>query len=251
MEPFLILSTFLAGVLTFLAPCTLPLLPAYLGYISGLTHHEVTKGTAGTEIRRRIFKHAFAFVFGFTLIFVTFGMLAGLAGSVLASVRGPLTMIGGAVVFVFGLFMLGAYKIPFLTRERRMTLPTTFKRGTPVTSFLLGSAFAFGWTPCIGPILGTVLYFASATETWATGALLLLVFSLGFALPFMLVALLVERAGEYVERATPYLRIVSIIGGIALIMIGIQLMFGDTVLTSWFFKLFEPLDIESLLVPYL
>lgn len=251
MEPLLIISTFIAGVLTFLAPCTLPLLPAYLGYISGLTHHELVAPTPGNGIRARIFKHAFAFSAGFTAVFVTFGILAGLAGGILAPVKSILTVVGGGIVFAFGLFLLGAFNLAFLTRERRFTLPERLRRGTPATSLLLGAAFAFGWTPCIGPILGTVLFFAGTTETVTTGALLLLVFSIGFALPFMLLAFAVERAGEYVMRIAPYLRVISVIGGIALLVLGTRLMFGDTMLTNWFFSLFEYLDIEDLLLPYL
>jgi cytochrome c-type biogenesis protein len=250
-DPFLFISTFIAGVLTFLAPCTLPLLPAYLGYISGLTHKELTDPLPGNGVRVRVFKHAFAFVFGFTLVFVTFGLLAGFAGGMLAPVRSVLTVAGGAIVFIFGLFLLGVFKLQYLTRERRLTLPERFRRGTPATSFLLGSAFAFGWTPCIGPILGTVLYFASATETLTTGAALLFVFSVGFALPFMLLALVIERAGEYVTRAAPYLRAVSIVGGVVLLILGTHLMFGDTVVSEWFFRLFEYVNIEDALIPYL
>lgn len=251
MEPFLIISAFVAGALTFLAPCTLPLLPAYLGYISGLTHHELMEPTPGNGIRARIFKHAFAFMLGFTGIFVTFGILAGFAGNILAPLKGTLTVAGGAVVCIFGLFLLGVFNLPFLVRERRLILPERLRRGTPATSLLLGAAFAFGWTPCIGPILGTVLFLASSTETVAAGALLLLVFSIGFAIPFMALALVIERAGEYVTRIAPYLRAVSIVGGVALLLLGARLMFGDTVLTNWFFSLFEYLNIEDLLLPYL
>ena len=251
MEPALIISTLVAGVLTFLAPCTLPLLPAYLGYISGLTHKEITDPTPGNGVRVRIFKHAFAFMLGFTLVFVLFGILAGYAGHVLAPLRGVLTQVGGVVILVFGVFLLGALNVSFLVRERRFVLPERFRRGTPVTSLFLGSAFAFGWTPCIGPILGTVLFFAGNTSTVAAGALLLLIFSIGFAIPFMTLALLVERAGEYVTRAAPYLKGISILGGIALIMIGLRLLIGDSVLTDWFFNLFRYLDIEEHLLPYL
>jgi cytochrome c-type biogenesis protein len=250
-EPFLFVSTFVAGMLTFLAPCTLPILPAYLGYISGLTHKEITDPAPGNGVRVRVFKHAFAFVFGFTFVFVTFGLLAGFAGSLLSPVRGALTILGGGIVFVFGLFLLGLFRMPFLTRELRFVLPARFARGTPGTSLLLGSAFAFGWTPCIGPILGTVLYFASATETLATGAMLLLVFSIGFALPFMLLAFVIERAGEYVTRAAPYLRAISIIGGVALLVLGTRLMVGDTIVSDWFFRLFDHINVEDFLIPYL
>lgn len=251
MDPLLIGSAFVAGLLMFLAPCTLPILPGYLGFISGLTHAEMADPTPGNGVRRRLFKHAFAFVLGFTGVFVSFGLLAGYAGSLLTPVRSTLTIVGGAIIFLFGLFLIGVFRIPILVKERRITLPAVLRKGTPVASFLLGASFAFGWTPCIGPILGTVLFFAGNSETVTAGALLLLVFSIGYALPFMLLALAVERVGEYITRITPFLRALSFVGGVVLLIIGLRLMCGGSVLTDWFYNLLTHFNIEDRLYPYL
>lgn len=253
MEPLsltLILSTFLAGVLMFLAPCTLPLLPAYLGFLSGVTQVHVRDGVTPSD-RVRILQNALMFVLGFTAVFTLFGMLAGVAGALLAPLRHVLVPLGGTVIIVFGLFMIGALKLDVLMKERRLRLPAIFTLGTPLSALLLGAAFAFGWTPCVGPILGTVLFYASSADTLLAGALLLTVFSLGFAVPFLLLALLISQSTRIVEIALPALRIVSILGGIILILLGLNLVLGDTMLTQWFFRLFDGLDFEDVLLRYL
>lgn len=243
-------SAFVAGLLMFLAPCTLPLLPAYLGFISGITHKELANGVS-RRARRQVLLNALMFVLGFTAVFMALGLLAGVAGTLLAPVRQWLAIIGGVLIIVFGLFMLGVLKFSFFARERRPRLPPALTLGTPASSLLLGAAFAFGWTPCIGPILGTVLFFAGSTETIMTGAFLLMVFSLGFAVPFLLLALLMSQATRLVGKVVPYLRAMSMVGGAVLVIIGVSLVFGDTLLTEWFFRLFDHLDFGEALMRYL
>lgn len=250
LTPLFFLSTFFAGVLMFLAPCTLPLIPAYLGFISGVTHKEL-QDMAPHSLRRMVLKNALMFVLGFTIVFMVLGILAGVAGALLAPFRDTLTLAGGVVIVFFGLFMLGVFNVSFLTRERRIRMPHLFTLGTSASSLLLGAAFAFGWTPCIGPVLGTVLFFAGSTETLLTGAFLLALFSLGFAVPFLGIALAIGQATRLVERAAPYLRAVSVIGGIVLVILGVTLLIGSTPLTEWFFRLFDYLDFEEALLRYL
>lgn len=250
ITPVFLFSVFFAGIVMFLAPCTLPLLPAYLGFISGVTHKEVAEGVSPMA-RRKVFKNALMFVCGFTAVFVFFGILAGVAGTVLGPVREWLTLVGGVLIILFGLFMIGILKLSFFSRTHRVTLPPALTVGTPVSSFLLGSAFAFGWTPCIGPLLGTVLFAAGSLETLLSGALLLLVFSLGFAVPFLLLAFLIGQATRVIEKLAPFLRIVSILGGVVLVLLGLALIFGNSPLTDWFFRLFDYFDFEEALLPYL
>jgi cytochrome c-type biogenesis protein len=250
IEPLFFVSVFVAGILMFLAPCTLPLLPAYLGFVSGVTQTELRDGVSHLS-RRRILKNAAFFVVGFTLIFALFGLLAGFAGSLLGQLREVLTIVGGVLIIFFGLFMLGTLRVSFLERERHLQLPKVFRVGTPGSSALLGAAFAFGWTPCIGPILATVLLYAGSLETIVTGVFALIVFAAGFSVPFLLLALLISQSSRFVERATPYLRAITLIGGIVLIILGLSLILGQTPLTAWFFRLFDHLDFEKLLLPYL
>jgi len=250
VEPLFFVSVFIAGVLMFLAPCTLPLLPAYLGFISGVTQTELAEGVS-KRARNDILRNASMFVLGFTVVFAFFGMFAGAVGSFVAPLRELLTVIGGVVILLFGLFTLGTVNINLFARERRLQLPKAFTLGTPTSSALVGAAFAFGWTPCIGPILATVLLFAGSTETILAGVLSLVVFAAGFAVPFLLLALLISQSTRFIEKATPYLRAVSLVGGVVLVLLGISLIVGQTPLTDWFFRLFDYLDFEEALMPYL
>jgi cytochrome c-type biogenesis protein len=250
ITPLFIFSTFVAGIATFLAPCTLPLLPAYIGFLSGITQEGARSDTTSTK-RKKVLKNALAFVLGFSLVFILFGLLAGLAGTLFTSTREVLTVVGGVFMLFFGFFMLGLFNWSFLVKERRVRLPQLQGMGTPLTSFFLGNAFAAGWTPCIGPVLGTVLFFASTEETILGGMFLLAIFSLGLALPFLLVALMLDRATEAVTRITPYLHILSRLGGVVLILLGFHMLFGDTPLTTWFFDALRYLDFEHLLLRFL
>lgn len=243
-------SVFLAGVLTFLAPCTLPLLPAYLGFMSGVAEREMRVGIT-RKARVHIFMNALAFVLGFTVVFSSLGMLAGFAGGVIADIQHILSVVGGVLVILFGLFLIGTVRFSVFMREHRISLPRFIRPGVPSSSFVLGCIFAFGWTPCIGPIVATVLLYAGSAETVLAGGVLLLVYSIGFAIPFLLLALLISQATTIVTRITPVLRIVSIVGGVVLVVLGLHMLFGDSLLTNWFFALMELFNAESLLLPYL
>ena len=252
LETVSYLSAFFAGFFMFLAPCTLPLIPAYLGFISGVTEKEIGDKSAGKNARRQVLFNSALFALGFSLVLVLSGVLAGYIGSMVPhEVKNIFTIFGGLLIILFGLFMLGAFKSNFLSKERRVGVPSWLSVGTPVSSFLLGVAFATGWTPCFGPIYGLILFYASDSGTVMTGASLLGVFALGFSVPLMLFALLISQASRMVERALPYLHIVSKIGGSILIIIGLSYILGNTGLTNWFFQLFDVLDFEDVLLHYL
>jgi cytochrome c-type biogenesis protein len=252
MDPLLILSAFVAGVVMFLAPCTLPLLPAYLGFISGVSYEELADHTSSTKFRRRIVRNSLMFVLGFSLVFILFGLLAGIAGSYVGPLRTVLTKIGGGIIVVFGLLTLGLISPAVLLRERRIRVPSWIQVGTSGSSLLLGGAFAFGWTPCIGPILATILLFASSTETALSGALLLFVFAIGFSIPFVVLAYAISHATTFIRRVEPYLRAISYIGGVFLVLLGIFLMVGElSWLTSWIFRLTGNLEYETYLLRFL
>ncbi|MBI4193347.1 MAG: sulfite exporter TauE/SafE family protein [Candidatus Colwellbacteria bacterium] len=249
MDVSLVIPAFIAGILTFLAPCTLPLVPAYLGFISGTSIDDLEDPARSAGARWRIFLNGLFFVIGFSMVFIVLGTLVGLVGStVLAPYRLWLSRIGGVFVIIFGLFMLNVVKIPFLTAERTITVPPIFERGRPLNSLILGSAFAFGWTPCVGPILGSILLLASTSTTALQGGLLLTVFSAGLAVPFLLTAVAVGHASRYIANLSRFLNVVSVVGGIFLIGLGLLLLTGNVgLLISWGYRLLEFVNYDALL----
>jgi len=243
-----IAASFFAGLLTFLAPCTLPLVPAYLGFISGVDQDALKDPSRARGARRRIFLNGLAFIGGFTLVFITFGVLAGIAGTALAPWRVWLSRAGGVLVILFGLFMLGVFKLPFFQSDKRIPIPKWLTLGKPSTSLVIGGTFALGWTPCVGPILGSILLLAGTSGTALQGGVMLFVFSLGLAIPFLVLALVFSKATEYIEHISKYLKWVSIIGGVFLIILGILLATGNFGLTIQYgYELLEFINYESLL----
>ncbi len=244
----LIVPAFFAGLLTFLAPCTLPLVPGYLGFISGASLQDLKDPEKAASARRRIFLNGLLFVIGFSTIFIGLGVLAGFVGRGLAQYQLWLSRVGGIFVIIFGLFMLNVIKLPFLQGDKHFTVPKIFQKGRLSNSFVLGATFGFGWTPCVGPILGSILLLASTQGTALQGAFLLAVFSLGLAVPFLLVALGVSKASQYIRRISKYLNVISVVGGIFLIFLGILMVtnnFGYWV--GWFYQIFEFFNYEALL----
>jgi len=244
----LIISSFIAGLFTFLAPCTLPLVPAYLGFISGVDKKELENPETKVKAERKIFWNGLFFIVGFSIVFVVFGTLAGLVGQSLIPFRIWLTRIGGVFIIFFGLFMLGAFKLRFLQIEKKMKMPSWLTLGKPSSSLIVGGAFAFGWTPCVGPILGSILLLASTSTTAFQGGILLLVFSLGLAVPFLALALAFSKATHYIEKISKYLTWVSRIGGVFLILLGILLLTNNFgLLIQYGFQLFDFFNYEGLL----
>ncbi len=226
----LIIPAFFAGLLMFVAPCTLPLVPAYLAFISGVSAVDIKKDRSVAQ--KQIRKNSLAFVIGFSLVFIFFGVVAGLFGSFIGPWRGPLTQVGGVCIILFGLFMLNVFSFSPLAKDNKLAVPKSLKPGRPQSAFLIGAIFAIGWTPCIGPILASILLLASTSTTVLEGVLLLSVFSAGLAIPFLLTALLYERASKYIEKYTFLSKSVSLIGGVFLIGVGLLLLsdnFGLTV----------------------
>ena len=239
---------FVAGILSILTPCVLPIVPAYLAFISGVSLEDLKDPSRAPRVRRTIVLSGLAFILGFAAIFVLLGTLVGFAGSLLGAYRILLTRIGGVFVIIFGLFMLNAIKIPFLARETRLAPPALFARGRAINSFVLGMAFAFGWTPCIGPVLGSILLLASTTATALYGALLLAIFSAGFAIPFLAIAVGIGSASRYLARASRYLDAISVIGGIFVILLGVLLVTNNMVLLiSYGFRLLQFVNYDRIL----
>jgi len=242
------ISSFVAGLLTFLAPCTLPLVPAYIGFISGVDAKDLEDPEKAPKARRKIFLNGVFFIVGFSIIFIIFGTLAGLLGQVLVPFRIWLARIGGAFIIIFGLFMLGVFNLSFLQRDRRIKMPKWLEIGKPSSSFIVGGAFAFGWTPCVGPILGSILLLSTTSGTALQGAIMLAIFSLGLSIPFLLVALAYSKATKYMGQITKYLKWVSYIGGVFLILLGGLLITDNFGLTIQYgYELLDFINYERLL----
>jgi cytochrome c-type biogenesis protein len=213
---------FAAGLISFLSPCVLPLLPAYLSFMTGLTTAGLSEGDRPTAA---VMVPALLFVLGFSAIFVGLGASASLLGGLLAQYRDVVEKVAGLAVIAFGILMLGIVKIPWLYGEARVDLAKSrsFGRGA---SFVMGMAFAAGWTPCVGPILGSILALAGATGSAAQGALLLLAYSAGLAVPFLLVALLFGRVRPLLAWLNRHSLIVNRVAGVILVLVGVLIFFG-------------------------
>lgn len=243
MDYSLIIPAFVAGLLTFLAPCTFPLMPAYLGFISGVSAEE---GIVGA--RKKILLNGLFYVLGFSAVFIIFGVLFGFLGQALVPYRIWLTRAAGIFIILFGLLMLNIFRMPTLSREWQPKLPLGLGQGKPISSFLLGFAFAFGWTPCIGPVLGSILLVASTSSTVLQGGTLLAVFSAGLAIPFLAVAFAWGSAAQYIQKISNYLWIVSLVSGLILIALGVLLLTNNfSLLISWGYWLFRFINYDRLL----
>jgi len=236
-------AAFLAGLVMFLAPCTLPLVPGYLAFIGGAG----IEGYKKEATRQRILLNAIAFVIGFSLVFILLGIGAGSIGALLSPWREILSRLAGVMIIIFGLTMLSG-TIPFLSSERHIPIPSFLQLGKWESSFLIGIFFALGWSPCIGPILGSILLFASISTTMLQGAILLGIFSLGFGIPFVIVALCIGSIDHFLMRVGSFTHTLSIIGGILLVLLGIIMLCGKaTSLVSWGFFLLQGIHYNHLL----
>jgi cytochrome c-type biogenesis protein len=212
----------LAGVASFLSPCVLALVPAYVGYLGGRC-----LGPKGEVVRNRwvAFSHGIAFVLGFSSVFIALGAAASTIGALLYDVRAWLARAGGIAVIIFGLHTLGVINIPFLDFDLR-----SHKRPDPglgyFSSFLMGVFFSAGWSPCVGPVLGAVLTIAMNTAMLGRGVILLAAYSLGMAIPFLLTALGIGRLTELLRRHGRVIRAVSMGAGAVLIVLGVMLLTG-------------------------
>ena len=212
MTPTLPLA-FAAGVLSFLSPCVLPLVPSYLAYVGG-----------GSANRLTAMRNSVLFVLGFSLVFIALGASASLVGSLLLDNRSWLIRLGGLLVILFGLMLLGLFKVPFLYRS--MKAEYRGETSTPLGATLMGMSFAIGWTPCVGPVLGAVLTLAGASGTLSQGASLLAVYALGLAIPFLLAAFGLGAFSRFSERFRHFLPWVERISGSILVLAGLLMVSG-------------------------
>ena len=229
-----LISVFVAGLLSFISPCVLPLVPPYLTYLAGVSLEELTS-TAEREaieqrnaLRWKVFTNAALFVAGFSVVFTSLGAGASTIGTVIRQYQDVLATIAGIIIIIMGLHFLGVFRIGLLYREARFQLSNDTLRGASLGgSFLMGLAFAFGWTPCIGPVLGSVLGVASSRETVGEGAGLLFLYSMGLGVPFLLAAFFAEPFMRFLNRFKRHLGTVEKIMGALLVLTGILFITGQ------------------------
>ena len=212
----------LAGLASFLSPCVLALVPAYIGYLGG---RSVSADGAVVENRWVTFSHGVAFVIGFSLIFITLGAAASLLGRFLFDIREWIARVGGVVIVIFGLHTIGIITIPFLNMDTRRQYNPNASSGY-LSSVLMGVFFSAGWAPCVGPVLGAVLTLAISGAEVTQGVYLLKAYSIGLAIPFLLAALGVGRVAELMRTHTKALRAFSVATGVLLVILGVMLFTG-------------------------
>ncbi len=236
------LVALLAGVLSFLSPCVLPIVPPYLAYMGGISMGEM-RGNA--VARRKIMLPALAFVLGLSTVFLFLGFTASTIGMFFLQNQERLAQVSGLVVIVFGLHFLGVFRIPLLDREARLDVGD--RGGSALGAYVLGLAFAFGWTPCIGPQLGAILSLAAQESSVARGTVLLGVYAIGLGLPFLFAALFVERSLGLMARIKPYMRRIEQAMGVLLLVVGLALVTGAfTSFAFWLLETFEALGLPML-----
>lgn len=218
------LIAFSAGLLSFASPCILPLVPSYITYITGISFKELTLSDKRSELRWITLLHSLLFVFGFSVIFILMGASASYIGRTLAKHQSIITKVGGVLIIFLGIHFIEIINIPILQKEKRFELKK--KPFSYFGSFLVGVVFAAGWTPCIGPILSSILIYASTAKSFTTGIWLLSLYSLGMGIPFLLSSLAFNSFIYTFQKIQKYLRVITILSGVLLIFIGILLLTG-------------------------
>ncbi len=227
-----LLVAFLGGLLSFLSPCVLPLVPPYLAFLAATeADREAGSAVAVAAPRRRAFAFALSFVLGLATVFVGLGAAASTAGGLLAEHRLVLSQIAGAMIIVFGLHFIGLFRIPLLYRDIRFD--GSRLAGSLPGAYAMGLAFAFGWTPCIGPVLAAILFWAAQEETLTRGTVLLAAYAAGLGTPFLAAAAFVGPFNAFLKRFRPHLRKVEAAMGVFLILIGIAFITGAFSSAAW------------------
>lgn len=234
-----IVTAFIAGVISFLSPCVLPLVPGYISYVAGQTLDDVR---SPDNLRGRLTALTLSafFVLGFSTVFISLGASATALGEFLLTYKYEANIVGGIIVVLFGLFLTGLINLTWFQRDLRFH--ADIKGGRPLAAYVLGLAFAFGWTPCIGPVLGAILTMSATSTTIASGVALLSVYSLGLALPFLLAALFTNTFMNRLQVMRKIGRPLQVGAGVVLIIMGVAMMTGQlSVFAYWLLKTFPGL----------
>ena len=222
------IAAFVAGLFSFLSPCVLPLVPGYVSLISGVGVEELK--SQESQFLRKVMLNSIGFILGFSIVFIALGAISTQVGQLMARYKSVLAQVAGVVIILFGLHLTGIFKIKALYTDAR--LHSIKGSSTWGGAFLIGFAFAFGWTPCVGPILAVILGFAAAQDSVFKGILLLAVYSLGLAVPFLMTALLMGRFMKFYSGFRRHMHAVEVASGALLIVLGALLVFGRFTIIS-------------------
>ncbi len=230
-------GAFLAGLISFVSPCVLPIVPPYLAYLAGMTFEELKSDAKSAASARMIIISAVAFVLGFTTIFVGLGATASVIGQSIARYFDTLSIVAGVIIIVMGLHFLGIFRISWLYREARFQMAS--KPAGLLGAYIMGLAFAFGWTPCVGPVLAAILFVAGAEDTAARGAALLAAYSVGIGIPFLLAAVFAGRFIDWAAKFRRHLHRVEMAMGGILIVTGVLFITGQmSAIANWLLETF-------------
>ncbi|EAS51182.1 cytochrome c-type biogenesis protein, transmembrane region, DsbD family [Aurantimonas manganoxydans SI85-9A1] len=224
-------AALLAGLLSFVSPCVLPIVPPYLAYLAGLSFDQVRERGTEPAVARQIMLASLAFVAGFTTVFVALGATASLVGQVIAQWFDVLSVVAGIIIIIMGLHFLGVFRLSLLYREARVNVAQ--KPAGPLGAYVIGLAFAFGWTPCVGPVLAAILFVAGSQDTALRGAGLLATYSIGIGVPFLLAAAFATRFLAFAARIRRHMATVEKIMGGALVVTGILFVTGQMATISY------------------
>ena len=234
------LAAFGAGILSFISPCVLPLVPGYISFVSGVSFDQMQTADAASRAatRRQMLVTSLAFVLGFSLVFICLGASATAIGHLLRHQKTILERIAGAVIIIFGLHLAGVFRIKWLDKDTRVQ--TSGRPASPIGAFLVGLAFAFGWTPCIGPILGGILAIAGSKNSVSEGVGLLAVYSAGLGIPFLVTSLAIDRFFVASKRIRKYYKPIEIASGALLVVLGVLIFTNRFTILSNYFSKFLP-----------
>lgn len=234
------LAAFGAGILSFISPCVLPLVPGYISFVSGVSFDQMQAADAASRAatRRQMLITSLAFVLGFSVVFICLGASATAIGHLLRHQKTILERIAGAVIIIFGLHLAGIFRIKWLDKDTRVQ--TSGRPASPIGAFLVGLAFAFGWTPCIGPILGGILAIAGSKNSVGEGVGLLAVYSAGLGIPFLVTSLAIDRFFVASKRIRKYYKPIEIASGALLVVLGVLIFTNRFTILSNYFSKFLP-----------
>ncbi|MCB8837205.1 cytochrome c biogenesis CcdA family protein [Aurantimonas sp. VKM B-3413] len=230
-------AALLAGILSFVSPCVLPIVPPYLAYLAGLSFDQMRDSGERPVVARRVVLSALAFVLGFSTVFVALGATASVIGQAVAEWFDILSIVAGVIIIVMGLHFLGVFRLALLYREARIGVAQ--KPAGPLGAYVIGLAFAFGWTPCVGPILAAILFMAGSQDTALRGAALLATYSLGIGIPFLLAAVFAARFLDFAARFRRHMGTIEKVMGGALVLTGLLFVTGQmATISAWLLETF-------------